>query len=224
MRLRSSVESILLAALSTTLLSAAAARVGAEQPLDPTDSEADQSQAPGDGAVVPSLGGYHQILLQPVDLAYTAEFSKDAWRQRHKIGSRDLERIRRYFAEIVDKELAESHPVATEPGPGVLRIDPILVDAVVDKSDWLAPARDTFKKRDKLMLLAVLRDSQTGAIVHRVLVDARSFGDVLVRQDPLNYWDDMRYLLRLLATRVRWALEARPHSSAIASNAPSAGS
>lgn len=219
MQLRDFVVSVASGVLAISWLSAGAAHSEEEPRLQASPSEARQGQPEAAGGSA-QLSEYRRIIVHPVQLAYTKEFSRDAWKERHKIGSRDLDRIRRYFIEAVEEELAESYPIAAEPGPDVLRIDPVLVDAVVDKSDWLAPARDSFKKREKLMLVALLRDSQTGEIVHRVLVDIRPFGDVVMRQSPLTYWDDMRFLLRLLAKRVLWTMESNPQSSAIASIHP----
>jgi hypothetical protein len=188
----------------------------AEEPSESTSPEVHGSQPQEPESSVPELSNYSRILIHPVGLAYTIEFSKDAGKQRKKIESDDLARIQRYFVEALEEKVAGSYAIATEPAPDVLRVDAVLVDAIVDKSAWLAPARDSFKTRDKMFLVALLRDSKTGVVVHRVVVDARPFGNVVFRQSPLVYWEDMRFLLKLLATRVHWVLEKEPHSSAIA--------
>ena len=68
------------------------------------------------------LGSYNKLLLEPVVLAYT----KGA--HHGLIDQQQLDRMRRYFREAVEKKVGATHPIVTKPGSDVLRLKASVVN------------------------------------------------------------------------------------------------
>jgi hypothetical protein len=153
---------------------------------------------------------FHRILVHPLNVAYTTEFKNaHPTYRKSEISSKDLERARRDFQRAFHNKLARVHPLATDPGPDVLRVDAVLVNPVLNKSGWLQPgSKSLFRGETGVSLVVVLRDSETGAVLHRVKLPRR-VGSPGFENSPLNYWGNLRLIFDRVATRVRWALDDR---------------
>ena len=154
-----------------------------------------------------SLGGYARVLVAPLELGYTKGFLASNKLRDFRFKGADLERIRRYYREIVTAKLASAYPIASEPGPAVVRVEALLIDPVLDKRDWLVPTRIVFRSAPRVRLIALLSDSQTGKNVGSVGFNVRPRGDRLMKESPGFYWHFMRRVFDRIATRVRWTLE-----------------
>ena len=156
---------------------------------------------------------FRRILVHPLNVAYTTEF-KNAHHidRRSKLNPKDLERARRYFQRAFHKKLASNYPIATDPSPDVLRVDAVLVNPVLDKSWWLQPGKFILRGETSVNLVVVLRDSETGAPLHRVNLPLR-VGSLGFEDSPVNYWGYLRLVFDRVATRVRWALDDAPSST-----------
>ena len=166
----------------------------------PATSTTEAASAFGSGP-----GGYERLLIEPLNVLYTAEFLLSDQGDLQFEDS-DVERIRRYYRDVVTTQLA-AYPIALEPGPRVLRLDGALIDPVLDKRNWLVPTRFLFRVAPRLQLVVLLRDSRTDEIVDRVGLMVRPQANRLMQQSPGSYWHFMRRVLGRMATRVRWSLE-----------------
>jgi hypothetical protein len=173
----------------------------------PTDQPED---APGFG-----LHRYQRILLSPLRVAYSSDPDRgNRHDPRREIAPEDLARFQRYYREALEKGMEESHPIATEPSADVLRIDTVLIDPVVDKSAWNAPARNVYSELQTIRLVVVLRDSRTDRLLQRVRLPVRMGTSRFSEQNAVTYWAQVRLVFAQLATRVQWALEdAEPPAS-----------
>ena len=147
------------------------------------------------------------MLVAPLAIGYTRGFLSNDELREFRIEGADLERIRRHYLEMVTAGLASAYPIASEPGPAVVRVDAILIDHVLDKRDWLSPTRLVFRGAPGVRLVAFLRDSQTGELVGRVGFDLQPRANRLMKESPGFYWHFMRRVFDRIATRLRWTLE-----------------
>jgi hypothetical protein len=150
---------------------------------------------------------YSHVLVLPLRVAYTSEFMEDASRYSQRVRGEDLERIRRYYQEVVTETLAPLFPSASEPGPGVATLESVLIDHEIVKDDWKEPTSLAFRGAPTVQILAHVRNSQTGAIIDTVGLTLQPRPNRLMVSSPGNYWDFMRKVFDRLATRVRWRLE-----------------
>jgi hypothetical protein len=86
-----------------------------------------------------------------------------------------MERLKRIFQRCFDRELAKSEDfrLASEPGPGVLRISGQIVDLVVDAPPDRDGERHLVLDTGEMTLALDVRDSATGEALARV-VDRRA--------------------------------------------------
>ena len=186
--------------------------------LNPVSSWASEREIPAtpeSEIAHPSVSGtssrsYGKVQIAPLTIGYTRGFLSNAKLREFQIAGADLERIRRYYLEIITDELATAYPIASEPGPAVVLVDAVLIDLVLDKRDWLLPTRLVFGGAPRFRLVAYLRDSQTGEVVGRVGFDLKPHANRLMKESPGFYWHFMRQVFDRIATRVRWALEDGP--------------
>jgi hypothetical protein len=153
-----------------------------------------------------TAGPSPQVIVHPLLVAYTDEFLAHQRRRKHQVTGRDLERMRRDYQRVLTEKLAAEFPVASEPGPRVVRVDAVLLNHELDKSDWLA-TKLVFGSGPGVRLVAYIRDSQTGAILDRVGITLRPRANRMMKESPGFYWHYMRRVFDRIATRVRWALE-----------------
>jgi hypothetical protein len=148
-----------------------------------------------------------QVIVHPLLVRYTSEFLAHKKLRKHQVVGRDLNRILRDYQEVVTANLASEFAIVSKPGARVLRIDTVLVNHELDKSDWLVPTRDFFRGAPGVQIVAYVRDSQTGEILDRVGLTLRPRSNRMMKSSPGFYRDYMRKVFDRIATRVRWALE-----------------
>jgi hypothetical protein len=168
--------------------------------------------APKSEAVPPSnasedVGGYAQVLVDPLSIGFTKDFLSNEDLHSQRIQGGDVLRVRRHYREAVAAKLGDAYPIAAEPGPRIVRLEAILIDHVLDKYEWLRPTKVTFRGAPRVRLVALLRDSQTGAVVDTVGLSLKPQPNRMMRDSPGFYWHFMRKVFDRLATRVRWSLE-----------------
>jgi hypothetical protein len=153
---------------------------------------------------------FRRIMVHPIDVAYTTKF-----KQAHpddppsELSAEDLDRVRNYFQRAFEKQVARNYPITTDPSPDVLRVDAVLVDPVLDKSWWLRPGDSIYRGETRVSLVVVLRDSETGAVLHQVKLPLR-IGSLGFEDSALNYWGYIRLVFDRVAMRVRWTLDDAP--------------
>ena len=156
---------------------------------------------------------FRRILVHPLNVAYTTKFKNTPHTgPPSEFSSEDLERARRYFQRAFQNKLGRVYPIATNPSPDVLRVDAVLVNPVLDKSWWLRPGKSIYRGEASHSLVVVLRDSETGSVLHRVKLPLR-VGTLGFEDSPINYWGYMRLIFDRIASRVRWALDDAPSST-----------
>lgn len=165
----------------------------------------DEVSSPAASAAV--VSSYQRVLIDPLDVEYTTKFLTDHHRRNHRIEGRDLARIRRHYLEVVTAKLMAEYPIASKPGPGVLRIDSVLLDPVLDKRDWLVPTRFVIRGVPRVELISLLRDSRTNEVVDFVGLVIRPHANRLMKDSPGFYWHFMRRIFDQIATRIRWSLD-----------------
>jgi len=119
------------------------------------------------------FSAYDALLIDPVRVSYKTE-------PRPPPGSSVLdpaamERLKRIFQRCFDRELAKSEDfrLASEPGPGVLRVSGQIVDLVVDAPPDRVGERYLVLDTGEMTLALDVRDSVTGEALARV-VDRRA--------------------------------------------------
>ncbi len=202
MRVRSFEHVCLSASLAIALLCPTSSWASERETPATLGSEATERSVPDAGAT-----GYAQVLIAPLTIGYTRGFLSNEELRDFQIAGADVERIRRYYLELVTAELATAYPIASEPGPAVLLVDAVLIDQALDKRDWLLPTRLVFRGAPRVRLTAYLRDSQTGEVVGRVGFDLKPHANRMMKESSGFYWHFMRRVFDRIATRVRWALE-----------------
>jgi len=175
--------------------------------------EPDQAARSGGSEPHTDWSRFRRILVHPVGVAYTTEFKKARLTDYpNEFSSKDLERVRRYFRRAFQRQVARDYPIATEPANDVLRIDAVVVNPVLDKSWWLQPGKSILRGETGLSLVVVLRDSETGAVLHRVNLPLR-VGSLGFESSALNFWGYIRLVFDRVAARVRWSLHDAPGST-----------
>jgi hypothetical protein len=156
---------------------------------------------------------FRRILVHPVGVAHTMEFKEAGLTEYpNQFDSEDLERVRRYFKRAFQRQLGRYYPLTTEPGEDVLRVDAVLVDPMLDKTWWLQPGKYVLRGEAGVTLVVVLRDSETGAALHRVNLPLR-VGSLGFQSSAVNYWGYLRLIFDRVAARVHWSLHDAPGST-----------
>ena len=150
---------------------------------------------------------YSSVLIGTLLVGFTERFLADRDQHERRVQGADLERMERTYREVVGSKLAPEFAISEVPGPGVVRADALLIDHVLDKSDWLAPVKVSFRTAPRVRLVVFLRDSQSDELVDSVGLTLAPHGSRLMKDSPGFYWHYMRLVFDRIATRVRWALE-----------------
>jgi len=115
------------------------------------------------------FAGYEALLIDPVRVSHKTE-------PRPPPGSVALdaaamERVKRIFQWCFDRELVQSgeFTVASEPGPGVLRVSGQIVDLVVEAPPDQVGERSYVSDTGEMTLALDVRDSVTGEPLARVI-------------------------------------------------------
>lgn len=213
--MRFSTASVLLAALICTAVSSPAAP--SKQPptvshdgLQLTTSKNVDLLYLREGA---TLAGYRQVLLDPIQVAFDKQWSKE----RRDIDADERERIRNGLAEEFHKVFTEElqknggYQVVTAVGPDVLRVTAAIVDLYVTAPDINTPGRTrTYAvSSGHMTLIAELRDAESGAILARA-ADRREAMDNMTLQwtTRASNTADARQILKRWASVLRKGLDS----------------
>jgi len=117
------------------------------------------------------LSGYRKIMLDPVEVAFKKQWTRDF----NRVSSNDRERIRRDLAELARRvfieELEEKggYAFVESPGPDVLRVTVAIVELYINAPDTMSTGRSrTYTvSTGQATLVAELRDSESGAVLAR---------------------------------------------------------
>ena len=151
---------------------------------------------------------YSGIMVGPLLAGFTEKFLADRDQYERRIqGTADLERMEQIYHEAIVSKLTPEYEISEVPGRDVLRADGLLIDHVLDKSDWLSPLGTTFRAAPDVQVVVFLRNSRTDELVDTVGVTLPRRTNRLMREGPGSYWHYMRLVFDRVATRVRWALE-----------------
>ena len=156
------------------------------------------------------LSGYRKILLERVDLAYTKEAHHGL------IDQEQLDRMRRYFREAVEKKLGAAHSIADAPGADVLSLKASVINLrFTDIRSRLDAADEQMTGSSMLhyvmipdiKLIAELRDSESGEILTRIADDEflNIYEDTVTHE--VRFWSDMRRGFDAWAVKLHEMLE-----------------
>lgn len=122
-----------------------------------------------------SLAQYRQILLDPVQVAFSKDWDPEKTGSRMKLSEEEREKIRTDLASLFMKTFKQEvekggYPVVDKAGPDVLRVTPGLADVYINAPDVMTPGRSRtyVMNAGRMTLVAELRDSESGAILGRV--------------------------------------------------------
>jgi hypothetical protein len=160
-----------------------------------------------------TLRGYTRVQLDPVEIA----FENIRARKNASLTAKDRERIRaeiaKEFRAVFTEELQKGgYEVVQTIGPDVLRVSPAIADLFIEAPDAHTSGRSrTYTvSAGHMVLLAELRDSESGAILARVADrrTASSPGHVLQWTTRTSNRADARRILRTWAQLLRTALDS----------------
>jgi hypothetical protein len=174
---------------------------------DETPSSSHSDAVPGHPASPRGAHGYSSVLIGPLLVGFTEGFLANRYQRERRVQGADLERMERTYREVVGSKLAPEYAISEEPGLGVVRVDALLIDHVLDKRDWLTPVVLSFRSAPEVRLVVFLRDSRSNELVDTVGLTLPPRSGRLMRDSPGFYWHYMRIVFDRIATRVRWALE-----------------
>ncbi len=174
---------------------------------DAVPSDPHRDAVPGHPVSPHGTRGYSSVLIGPLSVGFTEGFFANRDQREHRVQGADLERMERTYREVVRSKLAPEYAISEVPGPGVVRADALLIDHVLDKRDWLAPMKTSFRTAADVRLVVFLRDSRTNELVDTVGLILPPRSSRLMKDSPGSYWHYMRLVFDRIATRVRWALE-----------------
>ena len=163
---------------------------------------------PGDPVSPRGTRDYSSVLIGSLWVGFTEGFLANRDQREHRVQGADLERMVRTYREAVGSNLAPGYAISEVPGRGVVRADALLIDHVLDKHDWLAPSKTSFRSAPDIRLVVFLRDSRSNRLLDTVGLTLPPRSSRLMVDSPGGYWHYMRLVFDRIATRVRWALES----------------
>jgi hypothetical protein len=123
-----------------------------------------------------TLAGYSRVMIAPVSVAFDKSWEAKAPGSPYRMSTSEIERIRSDVAKIVSdaftKELKRGgYTIVTEAGPETLLVRPAIIGLYVNAPDVMRAGRSrTYTaSAGQMTLVAELIDSETGAVVARVL-------------------------------------------------------
>ncbi len=146
--------------------------------------------------------GYTKVIMDPVEVAFgknwARDYNRDAATLSQRLDQDDLDRIssaaRDAFTEVFTAEYAKAGlEIVTEPGPGVLRLRPGVIDLHIVAPDNMSSGRSrtyTMESGHATLFLEA-RDSMTGALLGRALDkrETRNTGRVQISNSVTNLSD-----------------------------------
>lgn len=131
-----------------------------------------------------SLAAYRKVMIDPVEVSFRKDWNPNRTGSPFPLDVKDREAIRTNFAKLVRDEFGRElkaksrFQVVDAPGPDVLRVKADIVDLYVNAPE----SRDSTLSHTyvistgEMTLVAALYDSETGAIIARVLDKEESRG------------------------------------------------
>lgn len=124
-----------------------------------------------------SLAGYKRVRVERLHVEFDKNWRPNDSRQgSYRLTKDDFERIKTRladeFAKVFPKELEKGgYSIATEAGPDVLDVTPIVVNLYINAPDKMMPGRSYSYAADagSMTLVAELRDSETQQILARAI-------------------------------------------------------
>ena len=175
---------------------------------DETPSSPYRDAVPGYPVSPRGTRDYSSVLIGSLWVGFTEGFLSNRDQREHRVQGADLERMVRTYREAVGSNLAPGYAISEVPGRGVVRADELLIDHVLDKHDWLAPSKTSFRAAPDIRLVVFLRDSRSNRLLDTVGLTLPPRSSRLMVDSPGGYWHYMRLVFDRIATRVRWALES----------------
>jgi hypothetical protein len=142
-----------------------------------------------------SLAAYKKIMLDPVEVAFHKDWNPERTGSRLKLSAQERENIRTGVAKVVEEEFARTlsakgaYPIVKEAGPDVLRARVKILNLYANAPDTaVAGARTFVVSAGEMTLLLELYDSETGAILARVVdrQEGRNAGRMQVSNTVMN--------------------------------------
>jgi hypothetical protein len=148
---------------------------------------------------------FNEILIHPVQIAYTLDFELGSVFHRSRFRPQDIERTRHYFEASIIKALGNRYRITTKPGPNVLRVEAALVNPVSDRTALFVTGSYT-SVVSQLSLIVLLRDSLTGEYLHHLDVPSHT-GSINLSTRGYQQWNYMRLVFKQVARRLYYALQ-----------------
>jgi hypothetical protein len=161
------------------------------------------------------LGGYDALLLDTVTIAYKTDrkFERrpgSAQRMRAQLNEEETATMQEIFNEIFAEELGDGLEIVEEPGAGVLRVTPYILDLVINVPLDPTPGRSRtyVDSVAEMTLLLQVRDSASGELLAEVADrrEARTLSNTMQLSTPVRDRREVERLLhswaKLLAKRV----------------------
>ena len=161
-----------------------------------------------------SLAKYHKVMLDPVDVAFKAD-----WRDRHpEVTGEDVARLRGQFSAsfhdsfVRELQVNGGYPIVTDPGSDVLEVRASIRNLDISAPDTRAPGRPPTRyviSPGEMTLIAELRDSESGAILARAAdrKQGRQSGELEIATEATNAAAAQR-AFKFWAGLLRGALDA----------------
>jgi hypothetical protein len=163
-----------------------------------------------------TLAGYNQVMLDPIDVAFSKNWNPTRGRSRISLSAEERENIRMGVAKIVYDEFVKelqsksAYQVVNEAGPDVLRVRVKIVNLYVNAPDARAgaPTRTYTVSAGEMTIFAELYDSETGELIARVADRraARNTGALTLSNSVVNA-DEARSIASSWARILRDALD-----------------
>ena len=131
-----------------------------------------------------SLAAYRKVIIDPVEVAFRKDWNPNRTGSSFPLDIKDREAIRTNFSKLVREEFSRElkaksrFQVVDVPGPDVLRVKADIVDLYVNapESRESTMTHTYVISTGEMTLVAGLFDSETGAIIARVLDREESRG------------------------------------------------
>jgi len=163
-----------------------------------------------------TLAAYKRIKLDPTDVEFSKSWDPVRTGSRLKLTSAERESIRTGVARVVQEEFGKelrkggTYEIASEAGPGVLRVKPRIVNLYLNVPDGGGGGRSRtlVASAGEMTLIAELSDSASGQVLARVAdrSEANDIGRMLLADSLLNE-DEARTIAAAWARILRKALD-----------------
>jgi Protein of unknown function (DUF3313) len=124
-----------------------------------------------------SLAQYNKVMLDPVEVAFAKNWKPEQTASHLRLSQEERDRIQQELSKPAADTIADTlskkdgYPIVTAPAPDVMRLSTALIDVYINAPDVQTPGRSRtyVMNAGSMTLVAELRDSETGALLARVL-------------------------------------------------------